>query len=136
MPHFARGTFDVTATKLPPYDSSEGAILSRTTITKRFHGDLEATSIVEMISAVTTVKGSAGYVAIERVRGKLLGRAGTFVLQHSGSMTRGRPELTVTVVPDSATGELVGLSGRMTIDIVDGEHRYGFEHELPGGETA
>lgn len=99
---------------------------------KRFHGDLEATSKGEMLTAGTSVEGSAGYVAIERVSGTLHGRRGTFVLQHSGTMTRGAPQLTITVVPDSGTNELVGLAGRMVITIADGKHSYDFEYTLAG----
>ena len=83
-----------------------------------------------MLTAMTGVKGSAGYVAIERVSGTLRGRPGTFVLQHSGTMTRGAPQLTVTVVPDSGTGRLAGLAGKMTVDIADGKHSYEFEYTL------
>jgi hypothetical protein len=86
-----------------------------------------------MLSAVSDVKGSAGYVAMERVSGTMGARSGTFVLQHSGTMTRGKPELSVTVVPDSATQELVGLSGRMSIDIVEGKHFYTFDYTFTGG---
>jgi hypothetical protein len=99
-------------------------------IAKQFQGDLEATSKGQMLTAMTEVTGSAGYVAIERVSGKLHGHSGTFALQHSGSMTRGAPHLTITVVPDSGTGELVGLAGKMTINIVDGKHFYDFEYTL------
>jgi hypothetical protein len=115
-------------------DQAEGGQLGRMSIDKRFHGDLEATSKGEMLTAGTSVKGSAGYVAIERVDGTLRGRSGTFVLQHSGTMTRGVPQLTVTVVPDSGTGELAGLAGRMAIVIADGKHSYDFEYTL--GENA
>jgi hypothetical protein len=99
-------------------------------IEKQFSGDLEATSKGEMLTAGTSVKGSAGYVAIEKVSGALHGRSGTFVLQHSGTMTRGAPQLTITVVPDSGTGELVGLAGKMVINIVNGKHSYDFEYTL------
>ena len=99
-------------------------------IDKRFHGELEATSKGEMLSAGTGVKGSAGYVAIERVAGTLQGRNGTFVLQHSATMNRGTPRLTIAVVPDSGTGELTGLEGTMTIDVVDGRHSYVFEFSI------
>lgn len=85
-----------------------------------------------MLTALTTVKDSAGYVAIERVSGTLQGRRGTFLLQHTGTMTGGAQELIVTVVPDSGTGQLVGLSGKMTINIVDGKHLYEFEYALAG----
>jgi Protein of unknown function (DUF3224) len=99
-------------------------------IDKKFHGDLEATSKGEMLTAVTQVKGSAGYVAIERVSGTLHGRSGTFVLQHTGTATRGAHQLSVTVVPDSGTGQLVGLAGTMTIHNADGKHSYDFEYTL------
>jgi hypothetical protein len=124
----ASGTFEVTTNPQPAYDTSEGAILSRVSIDKQFLGDLEAVSTVEMLSAVTQMKGSAGYVAIERVTGKLHGRAGSFVLQHSGTMSRGKAELRVSVVPDSGTDELKGIGGTMTIDIVDGRHLYTFDY--------
>lgn len=99
-------------------------------IDKQFRGDLEATSKGEMLAASTDVQGSAGYVAMERVTGTLHGRSGAFTLQHSGTMTRDAQQLTVTVVPDSGTGELVGLAGTMTIDIVDGKHLYVFDYTL------
>ncbi len=126
----ASGAFDV---KLTPQatDDGEGANLARMSIDKQFHGDLEATSRGEMLSASTGIEGSAGYVAIERVSGTLDGRRGTFILQHSGTMTRGAPELTVTVVPDSGTDQLEGLAGNMVINIADGEHSYDFEYILP-----
>lgn len=131
MTNHAHGRFDVTRTTEPPYDTREGATIGRSRFDKRFEGSLVGTSVIEMISAVSSVKGSAGYVAIERVEGELDGRAGSFVLQHSGTMDRGVASLSVTVVPDTATGALVGLRGRMTIDVTNGEHRYTFEYELP-----
>src|SRR5580658_3700035 len=124
MPH-ASGTFEV---KLTPQESAN---VGRMSIDKQFHGDLEASSKGEMLSAMTDVKGSAGYVAIERVTGTLHGRNGTFVLQHNGTMTRGEPQLSVTVVPDSGTGELTGLAGTLTIRIADKQHFYEFDYTLP-----
>jgi hypothetical protein len=125
----ASGTFDVKLTPQKPDNTeAESANLGRMSIDKKFSGDLEATSKGEMLSAMTEVKGSAGYVAVERVRGTLQGRHGTFVLQHSGTMTRGIPELSVTVVPDSGTGKLAGLAGRMTIRIDGGKHFYEFDY--------
>jgi hypothetical protein len=97
---------------------------------KQFHGDLDATSKGQMLAASTDVKDSAGYVAMESVIGTLQGHKGTFALQHSGTMTRGTLQLSITVVPDSGTGELVGLAGKMTINIVDGKHSYDFEYSL------
>jgi hypothetical protein len=129
MTTHASGTFEVKLSSLAPDDKSEDATLGRMSIDKQFHGDLEATSKGQMLSAVTTVKGSAGYVAIERVSGTLHGRSGTFVLQHNGTMTRGAPQLTVTVVPDSGTGELVGLGGKMLTG--RREHSYGSSTRLP-----
>lgn len=126
----ASGTFDV---KLQPQSSDEGAegsSLARMSLDKQFHGDLAGASKGEMLSAGTSTKGSAGYVAIERVTGALEGRAGTFVLQHSGTMDRGAPRLIITVVPDSGTGRLVGLTGTMTIRIEGGKHFYEFDYTL------
>ena len=129
--NLAVGTFEVTMTPEPPYDLNEGANIGRVSIKKQFTGDLQASSTVEMIGARSVwVKGSAGYVAIERVTGSLHGKSGSFVLQHSGTMTRGKGELHVTVVPDTGTGELKGLSGRMTIEINDGNHSYGFQYSF------
>jgi Protein of unknown function (DUF3224) len=126
----ARGTFEAKLTPQPTDDKSADATLGRLSIDKRFHGDLDGTSKGEMLTAGTSVKGSAGYVAIERVSGTLQGRSGAFVLQHSGLMTRGNPQLTVTVVPDSGTGQLAGLAGTMAINIADGKHSYEFEWTL------
>ena len=126
----ATGTFDVKLNALVPYENAEGAMLGRMSIDKQFHGDLDATSKGEMLTGGTGIKGSACYVAIERVSGTLTGRRGTFILQHNGTMARGAPQLTITVVPDSGTGQLVGLAGRMGITIADGKHSYDFEYTL------
>jgi len=127
----ARGSFDVKLTPQASEEKSEDAALGRMSIDKQFHGDIEATSKGQMLTAGTAVKGSAGYVAIESVRGTLHGRSGTFVLQHSGTMTRATPQLTITVIPDSGTGELAGLAGKMTIEVEGGKHSYDFEYTLP-----
>jgi hypothetical protein len=126
----ASGTFEVKVTPEGPADKPD-ASLSRMSLDKQFHGDLEATSKGLMLGAGTSVKGSAGYVAIERVTGKLRGKAGSFTLQHSGTMTRGALQLSVTVVPDSGTGELEGLTGKMTINVANGKHSYEFDYTLP-----
>jgi hypothetical protein len=129
----AKGTFEV---KLVPQAAEEKVgdpTVGRMSIDKQFHGDLEGTSKGQMLAAMTEVKGSAGYVAMERVDGTLQGRKGTFALQHSGSMNRGVPQLSVTVVPDSGTGQLVGLAGKMTIIITEGKHSYEFDYTLPDG---
>ncbi len=114
----------------PQADENADPTLGRMSIDKQFHGDLEAASKGQMLTAGTGVKGSAGYVAIERVSGKLTGRTGSFALHHSGTMTRGAPELTITVVPDSGTDQLAGLAGRMTIRIEGGKHFYDLEYIL------
>ena len=130
MTTHAKGTFDVTIK--PQTDEGVGdPTVGRMSIDKQFHGDLEGTSLGQMLAAMTNMKDSAGYVAIERVRGTLHGRKGTFALQHTGIMNRGVPGLVITVVPDSGTDQLLGLTGTMTIDIVDGKHFYGFDYALP-----
>jgi hypothetical protein len=126
----ATGSFEVKLNPLVAYENSQGALLGRMSIDKEFKGDLEGTSKGEMLTAGTTVKGSAGYVAIERVSGKLQGRLGTFILQHTGTMNRGAPQLSVTVVPDSGTGELAGLSGTFNIIIGGGKHTYEFDYSI------
>jgi len=126
MTSHASGTFEV---KLVPLTIEEKA-LGRMSIDKQFRGDLDAASKGEMLAAMTSVKGSAGYVAMERVSGTLHGRAGTFILQHSSTMTRGTPLQSVTVVPDSGSDQLAGLTGKMTILIADGKHSYDFEYAL------
>lgn len=127
----ASGTFEVTMTPVEATGRAAEASINRMFIDKEFQGELEARSIVLMLAVSTETEGSAGYVAMERVTGALGGRKGGFALQHSGTMTRGAPELSVTVVPDSGTGQLVGLAGRMAIDIVDGQHLYDFTYSLP-----
>jgi len=130
MTTHASGTFEVKLNPLPAYNTSAEAKLGRMSIDKQFHGGLEGTSQGEMLSAMTDVRGSAGYVAIERVDGTLNGRRGSFVLQHNATMSRGEPYLNIIVVPDSGSGELAGLSGSMKIIIADGRHSYQFDYTL------
>jgi hypothetical protein len=126
----AKGPFDV---KISPQADAElpQGVLARMSIDKQLHGDLEASSKGEMLTAGTAVKGSAGYVALEQVTGTLNGRKGSFVLQHSATMDRGMPHLSITVVPDSGTDQLSGLAGSMNIIITEGKHSYDFEYTLP-----
>jgi len=128
----ATGSFDVKVVpQKPDTQIARAANLARLTIDKRFHGDLEGISKGEMLALQTDVKGSAGYVALERVSGKLKGRSGSFVLQHSGTMSRGDADTHITVVPDSGSGELRGLSGRMAITVQpDGAHNYEFDFKI------
>jgi uncharacterized protein DUF3224 len=131
MSGHASGAFDVHLT--PQKDeSSEESSLGRMAIDKQFHGDLEGTSKGQMLSAMSPdVQGSGVYVAIEKVTGSLKGRSGTFLLHHTGVMMRGMPQLTISVVPDSGTGQLKGLTGTMAITITDGKHSYDFHYTLP-----
>jgi hypothetical protein len=135
MTQLAKGPFDVRLNPQPLAieDDGEGAARGRMSLDKHFHGDLEATSKGEMLSAMTGTQGSAGYVAIEKVVGTLGGRRGTFVLQHFATMTRGAPRLEIVVVPDSGTGDLAGLVGVMNIVIAEGgRHFYEFDYDFNG----
>jgi hypothetical protein len=131
MPHHATGTFEVKLTPLDPAFKAEDNSIGRFSLDKQFHGALEATSKGEMLSGAGTVKGSGGYVAIERVTGTLDGRSGTFILQHNGTMQNGVFHLNVIVVPDSGTAQLTGLHGSMEIIIKDGHHSYDLTYTLP-----
>jgi Protein of unknown function (DUF3224) len=127
----ATGTFEVKVTPQTADDNSQDATLGRMSLDKQFHGDLQGVGKGQMLTAGTAVKGSAGYVAIERVSGTLQGRTGTFILQHTGTMTRGALQLSITVVPDSGTDQLAGLAGTLTITVADGKHSYDFTYTLP-----
>jgi hypothetical protein len=130
MTQHAAGPFDVKiAPQQPDNDIEKAANLSRMTIDKQFHGDLEATSKGEMLATQAEAKGSGGYVALERVTGTLKGKKGGFVLQHSSTMKGGVPNQSIFVVPDSGTGELAGISGKMEIIIAPGgKHSYAFDY--------
>jgi hypothetical protein len=129
----ASGTFEVKkVTPQPPDDEPIDSAVGRFSVDKQFHGDLEGISRGQMLGFGTGAKGSSSaYVALEKVSGTLKGRSGTFILQHSGSMTRGEMHFNITVVPDSATGQLTGLTGKMNIIITDGKHSYTFDYTLP-----
>jgi Protein of unknown function (DUF3224) len=114
-----------------PFDAGPGATLGRSSFVKHFEGDLVADSTVEMLAAITEVRGSAAYVAIERIVGRLHGRQGSFVVYHRGLMDRGAQSLEIGIVPDAATGELAGIRGSMTIQIEDGKHFYRCDYQLP-----
>jgi len=131
----ASGPFEVKITPKPSEDKADA--FGRMTVAKQLHGALEGTSRGEMLTAMSAVEGSGVYVAIERVEASLEGRKGTFVLHHTGVMTRGTPHLTIAVVPDSGTGDLVGISGRMAIRIEEGgKHFYDFDYSLPPAAPA
>jgi hypothetical protein len=125
------GQFEVKLQPLDPYtQGSDGINLGRMSIEKTFNGELAALSKGEMLNVITSVEGSAGYVAVEQVTGTLSGRNGSFVLQHFGTMSQAHNFLLLEVVPDSGTGELTGISGKMSIQIEDGQHYYEFDYEL------
>jgi len=127
----ASGSFEVSVQPLPNADVSTDLLFGRFLLNKKFSGDLEGSARGQMLSAGTATKGSAGYVAIDQVTGALGGRKGGFILQHSGCMNRGAPTLSIHVVPDSGTGELAGLTGTLSINIVDGKHFYDFLYSFP-----
>jgi hypothetical protein len=127
----ASGSFEVKLAALDPADESDGVTLGRMSLDKQFQGDLQGSSKGQMLSVLTAVDGSGGYVAVERVSGSLKGRRGSFVLQHSGSMADGQQQMSIAVVPDSGTHELTGLSGKFTIRIAEGTHYYDFDYQLP-----
>lgn len=128
MTHRATGPFDVTLKPQADDPAVGDPAIGRMSLDKQFRGDLDAASKGQMLGVRTAVKGSAGYVAMERVVGTLAGRTGSFVLQHGSTMDKGVPRQSITVVPDSGTDELTGLAGSMTIDIADGKHTYTFEY--------
>ncbi len=131
MTQRASGSFELQLTPQPLSHHDSDPFLGRLSIDKHFSGDLIGTSTGEMLSARTSIENSAGYVAIEQVIGTLHGRRGSFVLQHSSTMTRGLAHQTITVVPDSGTDELEGISGTMQIIIEEGgKHFYEFTYEI------
>ncbi|MBV9146065.1 MAG: DUF3224 domain-containing protein [Acidobacteria bacterium] len=127
----ATGSFDIKMT--PAGGGGDGKTFPRFTSDKQFHGDLQGTSFGEMLASgppPSGSKGSGAYVALETVTGKLGGRSGSFILQHSSSMNLGVQQQNITVVPQSATGELASLEGRMTIRIEGGKHYYDFDYSF------
>lgn len=126
----ACGTFEIQFVH-GPEDKIEGVSMGRRSADKQYSGDIEGTAKGEMLAALTNIKTSAGYVAMERVIGTLHGRKGTFLLQHAATTTATTRDFNVTVVPDSGTGQLAGLMGRMMIHIIDGKHLYEFDYTLP-----
>jgi len=125
------GKFEVAMQPLDTYATgADGVKLGRMSIDKTFFGNLSAVSKGEMLNALSPVNGAAGYVAIEQVSGELEGKKGSFVLQHFGVMSSDERRLTLEVVPDSGTGELIGLTGKMDIRIEGGQHYYDFEYQL------
>ena len=127
----ACGSLKVNVGPEPPFLEEDSLTLNRNVVRKKFSGDIIGASEVPMIAAFTGTPGSAGYVAIERFTGSVNGKSGSFVLQHSGLMNKGDAQLTVTIVPDSGTGDLTGISGKLDIDNAQGRHSYTLDYELP-----
>lgn len=126
----AKGEFEVTRIPQGELEAGNGTSIGHSRFEKRFHGPLDATSVVHMLAVMSATPGSGAYVAIERIDGRLDGRRGSFFAQHNGVMDRGKPSLDLTVVPDTGTDALTGLRGRIAIDIVDGKHFYTFDYTL------
>lgn len=136
MTHHAEGPFEVKMNPLPADGGSEAVALGRMALDKRYRGDLEATSVGQMLALHGDEKGSAGYVAIERISGSLQGRSGSFAAQHFGLMDRGGKTLRIDIIPDSGRGELVGIRGHMDIRIESGgAHFYVIDYTLPDDAT-
>lgn len=127
----ARGTFEVQITPMPVDGYTDAATLGRMTIDKQFSGDLAGTGKGQMLTGMGQVKGSAAYSAIERFTGTVAGKQGTFVMQHTGVVTRGAQSLLIAIVPDSGTGELAGIGGTLAITITGKQHAYDLEYTLP-----
>lgn len=131
MSRRAVGSFDVSVKPLEAY-AQDSPGLGRMSIDKQYHGDIDGTGRGEMLTGMTDVKDSGVYVAVERVTGAVHGKKGTFIVHHTGVVARGAQDLRITVVPDSGTGDLTGLTGTLAIDIApDGTHTYCFDYALP-----
>ena len=131
MKNTINGKFSVKAIPQPDDETIQKIGAMKMTFEKQFEGALHSQSLVSMIGMMNQSIGSGGYVALEKVTGALEGRQGSFCLQHSSIMERGKPQQSITVIPDTGTDQLVGLVGQMTIDIIDGQHFYNFEYQLP-----
>ena len=136
MTEIAKGSFDVSISPLPLENAGQSGKLDRMSIDKTVFGDLVATTQGQMLTAGTATSGSAGYVAMEQVTGTLKGRRGSFILQHSATMSRGEPSMRISVVPDSGTDELTGLQGDFQIQMDDGKHHYEFSYRFADEQTA
>lgn len=126
----AQGRFTVAMKPLGEPACVDGVTLAYASLDKGYEGDLIAVGVGRMLSTLTSEKGSAGYVAIERVTGLLADRSGSFVLQHSGTMNRGAQQLSIHVVPGSGTGQLKGMAGTLTIEIIGDAHFYKLDYAL------
>jgi hypothetical protein len=126
----AKGSFDIQSTANPARSLGDGLAVGHMTFQKQLHGDLTGTGVVEMLGIMNREIGSGAYVALERITGTLHGKSGAFCTQHGSTMDRGKPTQRIEIVPDSGTGELAGIRGTMTIDIVEGKHFYTLDYTL------
>jgi hypothetical protein len=131
MSQRASGPFEVTMQPAASPDEGSAAALGRMLLDKQYSGDLVGSGKGEMLTAMTSTQGSAAYVAIERVSGTLGGRSGSFVLQHMGTMNRGADQLSISIVPDSGTDQLIGIAGTLAIRMVERQHFYDLDYVLP-----
>lgn len=131
MTQHASGTFDITMTPASPPKHEGRTATGRMLLDKQYSGDLVATGKGQMLTAVTDTQGAAAYVAIERVKGTLNGKKGSFVIQHAGTMRGGAQHLSISVVPDSGTEELTGITGTLALKMVERSHTYAFDYVLP-----
>jgi len=129
--HTAKGTFEVTITPQPHQDGVGDAAVGRMALAKIFAGEFSGTGNGQMLAYRSSVPGSAGYVAMEKVQGVMNGRTGSFIMQHNGTMNRGEPQLTISIVADSGTDGLAGIAGEMLLNIDQGKHYYEFRYTLP-----
>jgi hypothetical protein len=125
-----QGKFEVKVQFEPPYETVDGVTHGRAKVDKRFFGELDATSQVHMLASRTPVENSGAYVALECIQGTVSGKRGSFTVTHVGVMNRGAQSLTITIVPDSGTGELTGISGAIAIQITEGQHDYTLDYDL------
>jgi hypothetical protein len=128
MTQHATGTFEVKLT--PQDDKTSDGSMGRMTFEKQWQGEIQGTSTGQMLTGGDVKTGSAGYVAMEKFTGSVKGRKGTLIFQHSATMTSGKGDLTITVVPTSGTDELKSINGKLTIKIENGKHFYDFEYNL------
>jgi hypothetical protein len=123
----AKGPFDVTLT---PQQTADDAAVARMLLYKEFHGDLEAIAHGEMMAAHEPLTGAGVYVAIDRVTGTLHGKSGSFLIAHRGIRNADGQDLSIVIVPGSGTGQLTGITGAVSIEIVDKKHFYSMEYAL------
>ena len=129
----ANARFAIKTWDEKPYSETPGEPkLTRASVTKTFSGDVEGDGQVEYLMMYRS-DGSASFVGLERVVGRIGSRAGSFVLERTGVFEGGQAKETYTVVAGSGTGELAGLRGGGKSEVGHGlEHPFTLEYELVG----